>query len=64
MSSHLGGNRPAVNYWATSLASPRGVMFGLQGQAFQPESMQVQQVGSEYALCNGSQVVCTSENVA
>jgi hypothetical protein len=53
----VGGDRPVVSYYAATRQSPRGLMMGLQGQVLLPEQMEVQQVGSRYALCSGKQVV-------
>jgi hypothetical protein len=37
--------------------APRGMMLGLNGTPFQPEQVAVQQVGTQYALCQGNRVL-------
>jgi hypothetical protein len=54
---HLGGERPVLSYCAATSAAPRGVMLGLHAQVLLPEQMEVQQVGTAYALTSGKHVV-------
>jgi hypothetical protein len=52
------GSGPAARAWYVAGAtSPRGLMMGLSGQAFQPDKLQVQKVDERFVLCNGQQVV-------
>jgi hypothetical protein len=54
---HLGGPNDASSYFLCNGQAPRGLMPGLDGVAFQPESVAVCQVGPEWALSAGGQVL-------
>jgi hypothetical protein len=51
--------QPATHfqYYMTNGQPPRGLMLGLSSQAFQPETVSVQQLGLSWAICSGSHVL-------
>jgi hypothetical protein len=53
----VGGEQPVLTYYVAGGAAPRGLMMGLNGQAFQPDKLEVRQVDGRYCLCNDQQVV-------
>jgi hypothetical protein len=53
----VGGDQSVINYCTAPAMAPRGVMLGLNAQVLTPDKMEVQQVGTGFALCNGQQVV-------
>jgi hypothetical protein len=48
---------PAFCYFLVSGQAPRGLMFGLSGQAFQYDKLSVQPLGRQWALCEGDKVL-------
>jgi hypothetical protein len=52
-----GGDKPTFSYFLINGQAPRGVMVGVNAQMIQPENLSVRQVGGNYALCAGEQVV-------
>jgi hypothetical protein len=53
----LGGPDPYLAYFVTGTTSPRGMLLGLQAQPFNPDQLEVRQLESGYALCQGPRVV-------
>jgi hypothetical protein len=48
---------PVFSYFLVNGLAPRGLMFGLRAQAFQPDRLTVQALGKQWALCEGQQVM-------
>jgi hypothetical protein len=53
----VGGPSDPFSFFLCNGQAPHGLMFGLNGLSFQPESVAVCQVGPEWALSAGSQVL-------
>jgi hypothetical protein len=58
----VGGPGAHLSYFLVNGQAPRGLMLGVPGQPFQPESVAVQQVGPTWALCAGNQVLLPCGN--
>ena len=54
---HAGGEQHPLNYYLANSQSPRGLMFGLQGESFQPEQVAVKQAEGSYTLVSGERVL-------
>jgi hypothetical protein len=46
----VGGPQPCFSYYLVNGRAPQGSMYGTQAQAFQPETVQVRQIGQRWAL--------------
>jgi hypothetical protein len=53
----IGHPQPFFSFFLVNGQPPIGVMFGLGGQAFQPDKLSVQQLGANWALCEGDRVL-------
>jgi hypothetical protein len=53
----VGRPRPSFSYYLCNGQPPHGVMFGLRSQAFEPETLSVEQIGYNWAICSGNQVL-------
>jgi hypothetical protein len=53
----VGRPRPLFSYFLAAGQPPRGLMFGLAGGAFQPDRLTVEQLGRQWALCEGDRVL-------
>src|SRR5262245_23990729 len=53
----LGGSQPYLSYYVVHRAAPRGVMLGIAGEELQPDNLELRQVETGYALCQGKRVV-------
>src|SRR5262249_43479263 len=53
----LGGERPYLPYSPAPARAPRGVLPGLPAEEFNPEQIQLKQLETGYALCQGQRVV-------
>jgi hypothetical protein len=54
---HIGAQDGGCSYFLVNGQAPRGVMLGAQGVAFQPQDVKVQQVGDDWAVCAGQEVL-------
>jgi hypothetical protein len=48
---------PVFSYFLVSGQAPRGMLFGLSGQAFEPDRLSVEALGRQWAICSGDQVL-------
>jgi hypothetical protein len=48
---------PVFSYFLVNGQPPRGVLFGLNAQSFQPERLTVEALGRRWALCEGDRVL-------
>jgi hypothetical protein len=53
----LGGPSPIFTFFLVNGQPPLGMMFGLGGQAFQPQHLKAEAVGDRWALCEGDRVL-------
>jgi hypothetical protein len=53
----LGGERPYLTYFTAPARAPRGLLPGLPAEELNPEQLQVKQLETGYALCQGQRVV-------
>jgi hypothetical protein len=53
----VGRPAPVFSYFLVNGQAPRGLLFGLSGQAFQPDKLSVQALGRQWALCEGDRVL-------
>jgi hypothetical protein len=53
----VGGPKGHFSYFLSNGQPPHGLMMGLPGQFFQPETLEVQQVGDRWAICAGAQTL-------
>jgi hypothetical protein len=53
----IGGPEPVFCYYLSNGQPPRGLMFGLGGQAFRPDRLSVESLGRTWALCEGQKVL-------
>jgi hypothetical protein len=53
----VGQPAPVFSYFLVNGQAPRGMMFGLNGQAFQPDKLSVQPLGRRWALCEADKVL-------
>jgi hypothetical protein len=53
----IGQPQPFFSFFLVNGQPPIGIMFGLGGQAFQPDKLSVQQLGADWALCEGDRVL-------
>jgi hypothetical protein len=53
----VGRPAPVFSYYLVNGQAPRGLTFGLVGQAFQPDKLSVQPLGRQWALCEGDKVL-------
>jgi hypothetical protein len=61
----VGRPAPVFSYFLVNGQPPRGVMFGLDAQAFQPDKLKVEALGRRWALCEGDRVlVVLGESIA
>jgi hypothetical protein len=61
----VGRPAPVFSYFLVNGQAPRGVMFGLDAQAFMPDRLKVETLGRRWALCEGDRVlVVLGENEA
>jgi hypothetical protein len=49
----IGGASDAFAYFLTAGQAPHGVMFGMEGQEFQPDRLQVRQIEGRWSVCVG-----------
>ena len=52
---HMGDSPNRFTCFFVSGQAPRGTMFGVDGLSFQPERLEVRQVGGKWAVCAGEQ---------
>lgn len=55
--NRLGGEQPYFTYYLANNQSPRGVMMGVNAERFDPDKVEVRQVGENFALCQGQRVL-------
>ncbi|HVS37916.1 MAG TPA: hypothetical protein VMS17_20320 [Gemmataceae bacterium] len=48
-----------VTYYLCGGQAPRGLMFGMDGQAFEPDRLQVRQIDGKWAVCTGDVALAT-----
>jgi hypothetical protein len=48
---------PVFSYFLVNGQAPRGLVFGLSSQAFQPDKLSVQPLGRQWAICSGDLVL-------
>jgi hypothetical protein len=53
----VGQPTPKFTYFLANGQAPRGVMVGLRNEAFQPDRLEVRQVGGRWTVCAGEQPV-------
>lgn len=53
----VGGQEGNLNYYVVNAQAPRGVMFGMAGEHLNLEQLEVRQVPTGYAICEGERVV-------
>jgi hypothetical protein len=53
----IGRPRPRFSFFMINGQPPLGMMFGLTGQAFQPDKLSVQKLGPTWTLCEGDRVL-------
>ncbi|MFO0846292.1 MAG: hypothetical protein U0797_28610 [Gemmataceae bacterium] len=53
----LGGDTPYLTYFLAGGAAPRGVPLGVRAEEFKPDQLELKQVVTGYALCQGPRVV-------
>jgi hypothetical protein len=53
----LGGDQPYLTYYVAGGAAPRGVLMGVPVEEFKPDQLELKQVATGYALCQGQRVV-------
>lgn len=53
----IGHPNPSFSFFMINGQPPLGMMFGLGGQAFQPDKLSVQQLGPTWTLCEGDRVL-------
>jgi hypothetical protein len=53
----IGRPQPSFSFFMINGQPPLGMMFGLGGQAFQPDKLSVQQLGPTWTLCEGDRVL-------
>jgi hypothetical protein len=53
----VGRPAPVFSYFLVNGQAPRGLLFGLSAQAFQPDKLSVQSLGRQWALCEGDRVL-------
>lgn len=53
----VGQPAPVFSYFLVNGQAPRGLLFGVAGQAFQPDRLSVQPLGRQWAICSGDQVL-------
>lgn len=53
----VGGDQPYLAYYIANGSAPRGVMLGVPAEEFNPEKLELKQVPTGFALCQGPRVV-------
>lgn len=53
----VGAAPERFSYLLTGGQAPRGTMFGVEGQSFQPERLEVRQVEGRWAVCAGDELL-------
>jgi hypothetical protein len=51
----VGASPERFSYLLAGGQAPRGTMFGVDGRSFQPEQLEVRQVGGRWAVCAGDE---------
>jgi hypothetical protein len=53
----LGGDSPYLTYFLANSAAPRGAPMGVRAEEFKPDKLELKQVETGFALCQGPRVV-------
>jgi hypothetical protein len=53
----IGGPRPVVSYFLCNGQAPHGMMLGLDGMTFRPDTLVVQRLGTEWVVTDGTRIL-------